>query len=203
MSGEAKVTIDNMEMYKREGEKQIISRGLKHRIENIGTDQLDILEVWEGDNLSEDDIIRYEDDYARQKIVAVSGGFDPLHDGHVILFEEASRLGLLHVIVNSDEWLKRKKGYVFMPFEMRKHILKSCRFVYTVVDCIDNDDTVCETLSKLKPDIFINGGDRSCREELPTPETAVCKKYGIDMQFIAGNKSHSSVLVRQAAGAVI
>lgn len=197
LTGRAKVLIDGIEMFKGPGEKQIISAGTIHRLENIGREPLEVAEIWEGDYLSEDDIVRYEDDHARVKIVAVSGGFDPLHDGHVIMFEEAAKLGLVHVIVNSDEWLIRKKGYVFMPCEMRKHIVKSCRFVYAVLDCIDKDHTVCETLAMLKPNIFLNGGDRSCTEEIP--ETAVCRKYGIEMRFIAGNKSHSSVLLKEAA----
>ena len=56
--------------------------------------------------------------------VVVSGGFDPLHAGHVRMIVDAARHGNVIVVANSDAWLKRKKGYVFMPFEERKQILE-------------------------------------------------------------------------------
>ena len=60
------------------------------------------------------------------KIVVVSGGFDPIHSGHLAYFREAKELGMYLIVgVNSDEWLMRKKGYVFMPIEEREEIIKS------------------------------------------------------------------------------
>jgi cytidyltransferase-like protein len=60
-----------------------------------------------------------------EKIIAVSGAFDPIHAGHVRLINDAAAYGMVVVILNSDEWLRRKKGYVFMPWEERKEILMS------------------------------------------------------------------------------
>ena len=89
------------------------------------------------------------------KIVAVSGGFDPVHIGHVRQFKEAKRLGdKLYVILNSDRFLKNKKGFIFMPFKQRKEILESIKYIDKVIPCIDRDQSVCRTLAKIKPDIF-------------------------------------------------
>jgi cytidyltransferase-like protein len=124
------------------------------------------------------------------KSVAVSGGFDPVHIGHIRLFREASQLGNLTVILNSDDFLVKKKGFVFMPLRERLEILQSIRFVSSVVVATDKDMTVCDTLSWLKPDIFANGGDRT---EGNTPEYEVCKKLGIEMVFgVGGSKMQSS-----------
>ena len=125
------------------------------------------------------------------KIVVVSGGFDPVHSGHIELFKEASKLSdTLIVGLNSDAWLKRKKGYVFMPWEERAEIIKSIKGVTDVVKCIDLDNTVCETLKKLKPTYFGNGGDR---KEGNVPEEVVCKCEGIVMLWgVGGGKIQSS-----------
>lgn len=126
----------------------------------------------------------------KTKTVAVSGGFDPVHIGHIRLFEEAAKLGRLVVILNTDEWLKRKKGYAFMSFEERSLILMSIRYVDEVVACTDKDETVCKTLELLKPDIFANGGDRLATN---IPEYEVCERLGIEMAFgIGGGKIQSS-----------
>ena len=125
------------------------------------------------------------------KIVAVSGGFDPVHIGHIRMFRDAARLGKLTVILNTDDFLLRKKGYVFMPLEERKEILESIRYVDRVVVSIDKDDSVCKTLAMLKPDVFANGGDRTGKSEIR--ETGVCEQLGIEMVFgIGGPKVQSS-----------
>jgi len=122
--------------------------------------------------------------------VVVSGGFDPLHKGHVDLFEEASKLGELTVIVNSDRFLHEKKGYVFMPLEERMHIVHSIKYVSHVMQAIDKDQTVCETLRVIKPDIFCNGGDRNKKN---SPEVDICKEVGIKLAWnIGGTKIQSS-----------
>ena len=124
------------------------------------------------------------------KIVAISGGFDPLHKGHVALIEQAAQYGRLHIYLNTDDWLKRKKGYVFMPFDDRAVILMSMKGVELVIPVVDDGNTVCETIEMFKPDIFCNGGDR-----LPenTPEVQLCKKLGIEMKFnVGGEKVESS-----------
>jgi len=128
----------------------------------------------------------------KEKVVAVSGGFDPLHVGHVRLFEAAKDLGdELIVFLNSDQFLLNKKEYVFMPFEERKEVIESLRAVDRVVEVIDQDHTVCETLRKYKPNVFANGGDR---KEDNIPEYDVCNDLGIEMVFNVGNdgKSQSS-----------
>ena len=125
------------------------------------------------------------------KTVAVSGGFDPVHIGHIRMFRDAARLGKLAVILNTDDFLLRKKGYIFMPLEERKEILESIQYVDRVVVSIDKDDSVCETLAMLKPDIFANGGDRTGKTEIR--ESEICEQLGIEMVFgIGGTKVQSS-----------
>ena len=92
-----------------------------------------------------------------QTTVAVSGGFDPIHKGHVRMIRAASAFGNVMVIANSDEWLMRKKGYVFMPFEERAEILENIKGVVSVHQARDDDDSVCESLRILRPTMFANG----------------------------------------------
>jgi D-beta-D-heptose 7-phosphate kinase/D-beta-D-heptose 1-phosphate adenosyltransferase len=115
--------------------------------------------------------------------IAVSGGFDPLHVGHVRYIKEASLRGDVVVILNSDEWLVRKKGYVFMPWEQRAEILREIRGVVEVVKADDGDDTVCATLERLKPDYFAKGGDRNSEN---TPEIETCLNNGIGIIWGCG-----------------
>jgi D-beta-D-heptose 7-phosphate kinase/D-beta-D-heptose 1-phosphate adenosyltransferase len=122
--------------------------------------------------------------------VAVSGGFDPLHAGHVRMIINAAKHGNVIVIANSDAWLMRKKGYVFMPFEERKQILESIKGVLRVEAVDDSDGTVCEALRRIKPTYFANGGDRTDNN---TPEMDVCKEIGIQLLWnIGGDKIQSS-----------
>ena len=126
----------------------------------------------------------------KRKIVAISGGFDPVHVGHVRMIKDAARLGDVIIITNSDAWLKRKKGYVFMSWDERQEILAEFKGVIDVIEAWDEDDTVCKTLERVKPDIFANGGDRY---DTNTPEMSVCKELGIDMLWnIGGGKEQSS-----------
>ena len=118
-----------------------------------------------------------------RKRVALSGGFDPIHVGHVRMIQAAAEMGDVTVIANSDEWLMRKKGYVFMKYEERQEILNAIKGVYDVVKASDIDDTVCATLLFLRPDIFANGGDR---KEGNIPEYALCEDMGIKMKFGVG-----------------
>lgn len=130
-----------------------------------------------------------------KKVVAVSGGFDPLHIGHVQLFKKAKTLGdWLVVILNNDNWLRAKKGYVFMPQSERAEILKAIRFVddaiLTAHKPNPKDMSVCAELSLLRPQIFANGGDRKADN---IPEYELCEKLGIKMQFnVGGSKVQSS-----------
>ena len=130
-------------------------------------------------------------------VVATSGGFDPLHIGHVRCFKEAKKLGdYLIVILNSDRFLREKKGIVFMPYSERKEIIKSLKCVDKVVDCVDKDQSVCKTLEKIRPDIFAKGGDRTLEN---IPEKEVCQRLNIKMVFNVGGKKvqSSSWLLRK------
>lgn len=130
------------------------------------------------------------------KKVIVSGGFDPIHIGHLEMFEKAKTLGdHLTVILNSDKFLLEKKGYIFMPYKEREKIILGFKAVDQVVESIDKDNTVKETLKKLSKknlvDIFANGGDREDKKDIP--EYEVCKENGIKMVFgIGGKKIQSS-----------
>ena len=125
-----------------------------------------------------------------EKIIVVSGGFDPIHIGHLRMMKEASTHGKLTVIINSDDWLRRKKGYVFMPFEERAELISELTCVDKVIMAKDADRTVCESLRELRPDIFANGGDRGIST---TPEARLCKELGIELMYdVGGGKVRSS-----------
>lgn len=126
----------------------------------------------------------------KNKTIAVSGGFDPIHEGHIRMIREASKYGDVVVILNSDDWLERKKGYNFMSFKERSYIAGSIKGVTFTTGVDDSDGTVCEALERIKPDYFANGGDRY---ETNTPEMTVCKELGIEMLWnIGGGKTQSS-----------
>lgn len=121
-------------------------------------------------------------------IVVVSGGFDPLHSGHIRLLKEAKSLGTeLVVILNNDNWLKKKKGFVFIPQKERKEIIKSLKWVNRVVitghGSRPKDMSVNTELKKIKPNIFANGGDRTKKN---IPEVAMCKEINCKMIFNVG-----------------
>jgi len=129
----------------------------------------------------------------------VSGGFDIVHSGHIRHLEEAKKLGdILIVILNSDNFLINKKGYLVMKYEEREEILKSLRCVDVVIPCKDEDQTVCKSLEMVyntfEDDncelIFANGGDRNIEN---VPEKSICDKLGIKMVFgVGGDKINSS-----------
>jgi len=132
------------------------------------------------------------------KRIVVSGGFDPVHVGHVRMIEDASRWGTVIVVINSDEWLMRKKGYVFMPWKERAHIMGNIKGVSLVTAVDDTDGTVCRALEYHKPDAFANGGDRKKEN---TPEMDVCDELGIQMLWGIGGTDKpqsSSWLVNKA-----
>lgn len=121
--------------------------------------------------------------------MAVSGGFDPLHIGHVRMLQAARALGdKLVVIVNNDHWLRAKKGFVFMPQRERAELLRAFPFIDKVVLTAhaknDTDKSVVRELQRLKPHIFANGGDRRNAKDIP--ESVICKALGITMMFNVG-----------------
>lgn len=124
----------------------------------------------------------------KKVVVAVSGGFDPIHVGHIQMFKEAKALGdELVVILNNDNWLKKKKNHIFMPAKERKEVIESLKPVDKVVLTRHKSDpadmSVCEALEEIKPDIFANGGDRVKNN---VPEVGTCKKIGCRMVFNVG-----------------
>ena len=144
------------------------------------------------------------------KTVVVSGGFDPVHIGHIELMKAAKALGdRLIVILNNDSWLKKKKGFVFMNESERKAVLEAFKYVDRVLVTSHPDDptdmSICRELELLKPDIFANGGDRDKKDadnraSSLNPEQELCAKLGIKMIFGVGGKKQqsSSELVRRA-----
>jgi cytidyltransferase-like protein len=130
--------------------------------------------------------------------VMVSGGFDPVHVGHIRMIREAARFGDVIVIANSDDWLHRKKGFMFMDFKARYEILDSIKGVVLVDSVDDSDGTVCSAIRRHKPTYFANGGDRSKDN---TPEVLLCKELGVELLWaIGGDKkiASSSELTKKA-----
>ena len=146
----------------------------------------------------------------KKTVVAVSGGFDPLHIGHVRLLNEAKKLGdELVVILNNDNWLTQKKGFVFMAEQDRKEILKSLSAVDEVILTShtknDPDRSVCGELRKLRPHIFANGGDRNKQDAAKedsslNPDVTLCRELGIKVVFNVGKggklRSSSELVTR-------
>lgn len=132
-------------------------------------------------------------------IVLVTGGFDPLHSGHIEYFKAAKELGdELHVGLNSDEWLVRKKGRPFMKFKDRASIIEALSIVDRVISFDDSDDSACGAIYKTMAThgtikiIFANGGDRT---NTTTPEYKTYgNQPGVEFAFGVGgdNKMNSS-----------
>jgi D-beta-D-heptose 7-phosphate kinase/D-beta-D-heptose 1-phosphate adenosyltransferase len=116
-------------------------------------------------------------------IVVTSGGFDPIHPGHILYLQNAATHGDKHIcIVNSDKFLDKKKGYHVQDWIARMTILLNIKGVDHVVPAIDEDETVCQTLQWIRAEFpndtifFCKGGDRKGNE---IPEKDVCDKLGI------------------------
>lgn len=104
--------------------------------------------------------------------VLVTGGFDPIHSGHIQYLKDASKLAPTLVVgLNSDEWLTRKKGKPFMTYSERLAVVSHLEMVDEVIDFNDGDDTACTAIASLIPHydkiIFANGGDRSSGASTP------------------------------------
>ena len=139
---------------------------------------------------------------SKNRIVMISGGFDPIHIGHIRYIKEAKKLGdKLIIVLNNDNWLKTKKGKEFMKEKERKEIIEAIIGVDKVVISghVKNtkDMSVCEEIKKIKPDIFANGGDRFADD---IPEFKLCNDLGIKMVFNVGKGGKirsSSVLLKE------
>lgn len=134
----------------------------------------------------------------QKSTVMVSGGFDPVHAGHIRMIRAAAKYGDVIVVANSDDWLFRKKGFVFMEWERRVEILNAIKGVILVDSVDDADDTVCEAIRRHKPTYFANGGDRGRSN---TPEQSVCEELGVQLLWGIGGKEKlqsSSDLAKKA-----
>jgi len=117
--------------------------------------------------------------------VMVSGGFDPVHAGHIRMIRAAAEYGDVIVIANSDDWLFRKKGFVFMEYARRVEILNAIKGVVLVDSVDDTDGTVCKAIKRIKPTYFANGGDRGRSN---TPEQSVCEQIGVELLWGIGGE---------------
>ena len=132
------------------------------------------------------------ENYKQRPIYMTSGGFDPMHVGHVRCIAGTHALasnkdihpwqvkGIVVVVVNADSFLVRKKGYAFMPVEERMEIIDALEGVDFVVPWeTDNDQTVCGAIEILKPTYFTKGGDRFDASTIP--EWSICEKIGCEI----------------------
>ena len=124
-------------------------------------------------------------------IVLISGGFDPIHSGHISLIKDAKKFGQVVILLNSDKWLRNKKGKEFLPFKERKIIMGSIKNIIDVIAFDDSDSTCINGIKKAlikypnQKIKFANGGDRN---DKTTPETKFCKKNGIETLWGIGGK---------------
>lgn len=118
------------------------------------------------------------------RIIVVSGGFDPIHPGHISYIQEAKKLGdTLVVLINGDAFLRAKKGKPFQDLASRSRIVSSIEGVDLVVPFeIENDQTVSVALERLRPDIFAKGGDRCDASTIPEWDT--CRN--LDIEIVTG-----------------
>ena len=135
-----------------------------------------------------------------KKVIVLSGGFDPVHIGHLRMFEAAKKLDAIVIVgANSDSWLCRKKGKPFMPESERIEILKGFKYIDYVYTFNDDDETACDLIRKVvesysdQKDVkifFGNGGDRTNKT---TPEMEYCKQHEVEMFWgVGGGKIQSS-----------
>ena len=142
----------------------------------------------------------------KYKVILISGGFDPVHKGHIECIQNAKKLAdEVWIGLNNDSWLRRKKGKSFMKEGERKFIMESLRdvdYVYVMNPLIHGDDTAIDFIDHARKKFvnqngdlpkgvmaFGNGGDRT---ETTTPENDVCNSYGIDSVWGLGDKVQSS-----------
>lgn len=137
------------------------------------------------------------------KIVLITGGFDPIHSGHIEYIKAARTYGRVMVGINSDTWLERKKGSAFMTYEERKSIVENLKDVMGIIQFDDSDNTACDAIAKIRAlfpknkIVFANGGDRKSNN-IPEMERF---KDDPTIEFIFGvggeNKKNSSSTILQ------
>ena len=144
----------------------------------------------------------------KYKVILVSGGFDPVHKGHIECIQNAKKLAdEVWIGLNNDDWLRRKKGKPFMKEDERKFImenLKDVDWAYVMYPKIHNDDTAVDFIDAARKHYiqengtweegvvaFGNGGDRK-PGGVPSTEEDVCNTFGIDMVWGLGEKVQSS-----------
>ncbi|MDR3113106.1 MAG: adenylyltransferase/cytidyltransferase family protein [Endomicrobium sp.] len=135
---------------------------------------------------------------AAETYYLVSGGFDPIHEGHISLIKAAAQKsdGVI-ILLNSDDWLIRKKGKNFLSAKSRKIICENIKNVVEVLEFDDADNSACDGIIKARkkyPDavlVFANGGDRT-KDNIP--EIPVCKEQNVILEFGVGgtDKTNSS-----------
>ena len=139
------------------------------------------------------------------KIVIVSGGFDPIHSGHIAYFKSAKSYGdKLLVALNSDIWLENKKGKFFMPFNERKIIIENLSMIDEVIDFVDDSlGSASQALIKIKESypndkiLFCNGGDRT-KDNIPEMQvTDITFKFGVGGE---DKKNSSSWILKDYKG---
>ena len=132
-------------------------------------------------------------------IILVSGGFDPLHSGHIYLITDASKYGDVVVLLNSDAWLIQKKGREFLPYKEREMIMNALKSVIDVIAFNDSDKTCIDGIRKAiekypnRKIKFANGGDRN-NNTSPLPEKVYCEQNKVKVLWGIGgdNKANSS-----------
>lgn len=137
-------------------------------------------------------------------LMVLSGGFDPMHVGHIRMIQHARDMAALVVVgVNSDDWLQRRRGRVLTKFEERCEIVASIRGVTSAVGFDDKDDTavaLIKMVCRLSPGAkiaFGNGGDRTSTN---VPEVVICQELGVDLVWGVGGPrvESSSGVIEQA-----
>jgi D-beta-D-heptose 7-phosphate kinase/D-beta-D-heptose 1-phosphate adenosyltransferase len=137
-----------------------------------------------------------DDECPRFPVYVTSGGFDPLHVGHLRCILETTKMadldgGYVVIIVNGDGFLKRKKGKAFMPENERAEIISGIRGVDDVLIWDDGGQTVTGAIAALRPTYFTKGGDRAAPEDIP--EWQICQEVGCKVMFnVGGDKVQSS-----------
>tara|TARA_Y100000592_G_scaffold34829_1_gene55333 strand:+ start:1757 stop:2224 length:468 start_codon:yes stop_codon:yes gene_type:complete len=130
-------------------------------------------------------------------VIVLSGGFDPMHVGHLRMIQESAKMAEIVIAgVNSDEWLMRKKGYVFMPHEERVEMVQGTRGVSKAMAFDDDDNSACDLLRRVRalwPNFkvaFANGGDRTSDN---IPEIPVAEELDVHLIWgVGGGKIQSS-----------